>query len=87
MADLKTTVEASVNGKPCGTYTVSLSKSGGKTILIITPCKGTGGHWEWYLETLLLDGLPSDALSLDWGQGWGVIGMLEVYREILNEII
>jgi hypothetical protein len=64
----------------------------GRTSLSIIPAKGTAGAWSWYLETLMgvgafSNGGPSDELSLDFGQNWSVTGMLEVYKEILNEVI
>lgn len=85
---LKTTVEAQIGGKQCGTYTVALHKSErtNSTVLRIIPRAGTGGYWDWYLSTLLLDGCASDILSLDFGQKWQVSGMLDVYREILNDM-
>lgn len=86
--NLKTKVKAYINDVPCGEYTVSLYNNN-NVILRITPCEGTGGHWEWHMESLLhLDGwssnAPSDRLALDFGQGWEVRGMLKVYKEIIN---
>ncbi len=87
MKNLEATVEARIKGKPCGTYTVSTFRKEGKAILRITPCEGTGGHWQWYLETLILDGPVSDELSLDFGQDWSVFGMFKVYEEIINRSV
>lgn len=83
--NIKAKVKATIHGKPCGDYTASLHKKGSKTVLRITPCEGTGGHWQWDLSTLMLDGEASDVLALDLGQAWMVTGMIAVYEEILNE--
>ena len=90
---LKTKVKVFIETTEVGEYTVELKKGdSGNSILAIVPNDGTSGQWTWYLETLLsIDeysvNTVSDKLSLDFRQNWYVIGMLEVYKEIINEVL
>ena len=89
---LKTKVKAFIGTKYVGDYTVELKDDCENTTLVIIPCSNMGGQWVWHLVTLMgFDGWNlnkvSDELSLDWGKNWHVTGMLDVYKEIINEVL